>query len=136
MMGRVTLVRSILNSILVYLLSNIILSKTLVGRLEQFFWSFLWGSRLGGGGGMYLLMWEVVCQPLRDRGLGVQSLAARQEVFIAQHMARFLLDPRSLWSTVMRARYKMWMMDEEIQVGWDASFLWKEIYAHALGVRC
>ena len=83
---------------------------------------------------MRLLVWEVVCQPLKDGGFGIQSLIARQEVLIARHTARFLLDPESPWSTVMRPRYRSWNMGEEIQPSQGASFMWWEIYARALEV--
>lgn len=70
MMGRVFLVRSVLNSIPIDLLANAILSKTLVIKLEQHFQRFLCGSQPRGGG-IHLLAWDVVCQPLRDGGLSI-----------------------------------------------------------------
>lgn len=50
MMDKFILVRSILSSMPVYFLSNRILPKTLMVKLEQHFQSFLWGSHPGGGG--------------------------------------------------------------------------------------
>ena len=46
-----------------YLLSHVVLPKAMVARLEQYFRSFLWGSHPGGGGGVHLLAWDVVCKP-------------------------------------------------------------------------
>ena len=67
----------------VYLLSYSVLPRTIVGSLEKLFRSFLWGSRPEGGDGVHLLAWEVVCQPLRDGRLGIQSMVIRQEALIA-----------------------------------------------------
>lgn len=69
-MDRITLVKSVLGSMPIYILSSTILSKSLVSKLEQYFQSFLWGSH-SGGHGLYLLAWNVVCQPLREGGLGI-----------------------------------------------------------------
>lgn len=42
-MGKIILVRLVLSSIPIHLLSNAILSKILVTRLKQYFQNFLWG---------------------------------------------------------------------------------------------
>ena len=59
MMGRVTLVRSVFNSISVYLLSNTILPKILMVKLEQHFQRLMWGSSFGGDG-VYLLASDII----------------------------------------------------------------------------
>lgn len=71
--GRITLVRSVLSSIPIYIFSNAILSKTLVSKFKQYFQRFFW-ELWPGCEGVHLLAWNVICQPLRDRGLGIQSL--------------------------------------------------------------
>lgn len=60
MMGRVILVRLASSFMLVYVLSNMIMPKTLGLKLEQYFQSFL-SSLCIGGGGEHLLAWDVVC---------------------------------------------------------------------------
>ena len=48
MMGRITLVRSVLSSLLTYLLANTVVPCSCLRDLEQQLWNFLWGSRHGG----------------------------------------------------------------------------------------
>lgn len=131
MMGRVTLVRSVLSSMPIYLLSNVILPKTIVLRIEQILRGFLWGSRPDGGGGVHLVAWEVVCQSRLEGGLGIQSLVTRREALIARHAARFLLRPDLMWSTMMRARYGNWPVVGEIRTSRRSSVMWKEICTRA-----
>ena len=62
MMGRVILIRLVFSSTLIYLLSNAILSKTIVLRIEQLLQIFLWVSRPGGGEGVHLVASDMVHQ--------------------------------------------------------------------------
>lgn len=54
MMGRIILVKSVLSSMFIYLLSNTVMPKNLVVRLEKHFLRFLWSSHPRGSG-LYLL---------------------------------------------------------------------------------
>ncbi|XP_038979986.1 uncharacterized protein LOC120110122 [Phoenix dactylifera] len=125
MMGRLTLIRSVLGSMPVYLMANTVVPKTTLLRIERLLRCFLWGSH-GGGRGVHLVAWEHVCRPTSEGGLGVQSLLERREAFIARHAARFLLEPHGLWSQVMAARYGR----DGSEVAWSGrrvSFMWREI---------
>ncbi|XP_038972820.1 uncharacterized protein LOC120104938 [Phoenix dactylifera] len=95
MMGRVTLVRSMLGSIPVYLMANTVVPKMVLLRIERLPRSFLWGS-YNGGHGVHLVAWEQVYLPTSEGGLGVQSLIERHEAFIARYAARFMLEPHGL----------------------------------------
>ncbi len=50
MMGRLTLVRSVLGSMPVYLMANTVVPKTTLLKIERLLRSFLWGSHSGGHG--------------------------------------------------------------------------------------
>ncbi|XP_038971839.1 uncharacterized protein LOC120104572 [Phoenix dactylifera] len=125
MMGRLTLVRSVLGSMPVYLMANTVVPKTTLLKIERLLRSFLWGSH-GGGRGVHLVAWERVCRPTSEGGLGVQSLLERRETLIARHAARFLLEPHGLWSRVMAARYGRGSL-EAARRGRRISFMWREI---------
>ncbi|XP_038973123.1 uncharacterized protein LOC120105099 [Phoenix dactylifera] len=83
MMGRLTLVRSVLCSMPVYIMAHTVVPKTVLVGIERLMRSFLWGS-LGRGHGVHLVAWERVCLPLSEGGLGVQSLLARREALLAR----------------------------------------------------
>ncbi|XP_038973679.1 uncharacterized protein LOC120105381 [Phoenix dactylifera] len=128
MMGRITLVRSVLSSIPIYLLSNSFIPVSLVRSLERIFRNFIWG-RSSGRGGIHLVAWEVVCQPIRFGGLGVQSLMARREALAARHAVRFVLEPDSMWSSLMRAKYGA--LIPGVRGGRSHSPVWREMCARA-----
>ncbi|XP_038988602.1 uncharacterized protein LOC120112787 [Phoenix dactylifera] len=125
MMGRLTLIRSVLGSMPVYLMANTVVPKMTLLRVERLLRCFLWGS-YGGGHGVHLVAWEHVCRPTSEGGLGVQSLLERRELFIARHAARFLLQPHELWSQVMAARYGRGG-SEAARRARRVSFMWREI---------
>lgn len=68
MIGMVTLMRSILSKTPV--VKQSIISKIFLGSCPR-------------GSGVHLLAWDVVCQPLSNGGLGIQSLVTSWEALIA-----------------------------------------------------
>lgn len=102
MMGKTNLIRSVLNSMPIDFLANTVVSSSCLRMLEQLFQNFLWAS-VHNSRGLHLISWKIVCQPLRDGGLGIHFLLARREILIARHAARYILQPNCLWSKVMRA---------------------------------
>lgn len=83
---------------------------------------------------MHLLAWDMICQPLRQRGLGVHSLMMRREALIARHVAKYVLEPEGLWSSMMRAKYESLTTATGFQVGRQCSYIWREMCARALMV--
>lgn len=102
--GRVILIRSVLSSIPVFMLSNIVIPRSIILKVEQMIRAFLWNSSANSRG-VHILEWNVVCQPISKRGLGIHYLLARHEALLARHMARICMSTGRLWSSVMRARY-------------------------------
>ncbi len=133
MMGRVTLLRSVLSSIPVYLLSNTLVPVSVLRKLERLFRTFIWGHR-GDRGGIHLLAWEVICQPTSRGGLGIHSLLERREILATRLAVRFLLESGSIWASLLRAKYGDPITSATFRAGRGASFIWREICARAPGV--
>ncbi|XP_038986468.1 uncharacterized protein LOC120111967 [Phoenix dactylifera] len=129
MMGRITLVRSVVTSIPTYFLSNSFIPVIFLRTLEQLFRYFIWG-RSRGRVGIHLLALEVVYQPTRLEGLGVQLLVVRREVLAARHVARFMLEPGSMWSSLMRAKYGPLLPG--IRAVYHHLLVWREMCARAM----
>ncbi|XP_038987017.1 uncharacterized protein LOC103701709 [Phoenix dactylifera] len=119
MMGRLTLVRSVLCSMPVYIMAHTVVPKMVLVGIERLMRSFLWGS-LGRGHGMHLVAWERVCLPLSEGGLGVQSLLARRAVQI-------VLEPHGHWSQIMIARYGRAGLVGQVVGSRRSSFMWREV---------
>lgn len=130
MMARITLLRSVLTSLPLYLLSNADVPRTCLRRIERCFRDFLWASTQDGHG-IHLLLWDTVCLPISEGGLSIQSLSVRRDALIARHATRFLLDPHCLWSSFMRARYGPWTPSSDFQSLRRYSSFWKEVCRHA-----
>ncbi|XP_038972041.1 uncharacterized protein LOC120104629 [Phoenix dactylifera] len=126
MMGRLTLVRSVLCSMPVYIMAHTVVPKTVLVGIERLMRSFLWGS-LGRGHGVHLVAWERVCSPLSEGGLGVQSLLARREALLARRAVQLVLEPHGLWSQVMTARYGPAGLVGQVMGSRRRSFMWREI---------
>lgn len=94
-MGRITLIGSVFTSLPVYLLSNAIVLKSVILKVEQTIQTFLWGSS-NAYRGVHLLGWHVVSQPIRERGLSIQSLVMRREALFVRHVARLMLGLESI----------------------------------------
>ncbi|XP_038978394.1 uncharacterized protein LOC120108761 [Phoenix dactylifera] len=131
MMGRITLVRSVLTSVPIYLLTNAIIPVIVLRSLEQLFRNFIWG-RCSSRGGVHLMAWDVVCLLTSLGGLGVQSLVARRKALAARHAVRFVLEPESMWSSLMRAKYGA--LVPRVRVGRHHSPVWREMCARAIVV--
>ncbi len=93
MLGRVILVRSVLSSIPVYLLSYTMMPMVGLRCMERV-QEFPVGAT-GGRSGVDLLAWETICRPTRSGGLGIHSLIERREVLVTRVAAIFLLEPSS-----------------------------------------
>ena len=130
MMDRTIFVRSVLSSISIYLMVNIVVPCSFLRSLQQQFQNFLWGTRQGGRG-LHLLFQEVVCQSVRNGGLGIQSLLVRREAMIYRHATRFLIQSDCLWSRVMGAHYGTWSQGSHIRIDRSCSFIWGEICTRA-----
>ena len=72
--GRITLIRSTLVSMSIYLMSLMCMPRVVKLRLEQIQRDFLWG-----GGALekrsHLVKWAIVCSNKRKDGLGVRNLS-------------------------------------------------------------
>ena len=81
--GRITLIRSMLSSLPIYLMSILHLPRMVRMRLEQIKRDFLWG-----GGALekkpHLVRWSTVCLDKRKGGLGVKRLAMFDKALICK----------------------------------------------------
>ena len=70
--GRITLIKSTLASIPIYLLSLIRIPKSVAKRIEKIQRDFLWGGILERKA--HLINWKVVCSPKEEGGLGIRKI--------------------------------------------------------------
>ncbi|RVX00224.1 putative ribonuclease H protein [Vitis vinifera] len=91
--GRITLIKSTLASIPIYLLSLIRIPKAVAKRIEKIQRDFLWG---GGGRGclegkVHLINWKVVCSPKEEGGLGIRKIDLLNKALLGKWVWRYAL---------------------------------------------
>ena len=102
--GRVTLIRSTLSNLPIYLMSILQLPRGVRIRLEQIQRDFLWG-----GGALvwrpYLVRWATICLDKRKGGLGVKSLSTLNKALLCKWSWRFANERGALWNQVIMGKF-------------------------------
>ncbi|RVW75239.1 putative ribonuclease H protein [Vitis vinifera] len=102
--GRITLIKSTLASIPIYLLSLIRIPKAVAKRIERIQRDFLWG----GGcleGKVHLINWKVVCSPKEEGGLDIRKIDLLNKALLGKWVWRYAYEKDNLWKTVIGVKY-------------------------------
>ena len=81
--GRLTLIKSVLSSIPTYFLSLFPLPVSMANKLEAIHRKFLWGS-FGSDSKFHFVRWNIIKNPIPDRGLGVRDLRLFNEALLGK----------------------------------------------------
>ncbi|RVW34286.1 putative ribonuclease H protein [Vitis vinifera] len=102
--GRLTLIRSTMSSMPIYLMSLFHLPRKVRLRLEKIQRDFLWG-----GGTLahkpHLVRWNLVCLEKRKGGLGVRNLSLMNNALLCKWNWRFANERDALWRSVISLKY-------------------------------
>lgn len=71
--GRLTLIKSILESFPIYTLSNTLVPKIVLRYIESIMLNFLWEIR--GTSPAHWISWRKICSPISEGGLGITNLS-------------------------------------------------------------
>ncbi|KAJ9678923.1 hypothetical protein PVL29_020968 [Vitis rotundifolia] len=126
--GRITLIRSTLSSMPIYLMSLLRMPRVVSLRLEKIQRDFLWG-----GGALerkpHLVNWDSVCSDIRKGGLGVRRLSTLNRDLLCKWNWRFANEREALWRQVISRKFREeeggWYT-REVREGFGVG-LWKEI---------
>ena len=123
--GRITLIRSTLSSMPIYLMSLLHIPRVVSLRLEKIQRDFLWG-----GGALerkpHLVKWDTVCLDKKKGGLGVRRL---YRALLCKWNWCFVNERETLWKHVISRKF--WEKEgrwftSEVREGFGVGF-WKEI---------
>ncbi|CAA7030622.1 unnamed protein product [Microthlaspi erraticum] len=104
--SRITMTKAVLSSFPVHTMSSIVLPQSTLARLDKISRSFVWGDTTKQKR-QHLISWERVCLPKREGGLGIRKAQDMNKALIAKLSWRVLQDTNSLWSRVLRHKYKV-----------------------------
>lgn len=101
--GRLILVRHVLSSMPIHLLSVLSILLMTISRINSIMANFLWGEAHDKRK-VHWRAWQKVCKPTKEGGLGIRDL---KEIQRSLHMkfAFRLLTASSLWAEFFKAKY-------------------------------
>ncbi|XP_019198078.1 PREDICTED: uncharacterized protein LOC109191859 [Ipomoea nil] len=127
--GKEVLLKSIAQSLPIFTMSVYLLPLRVCDTLEKLFNRFWWGGGNTGNRGIHWLSWEKMCTPKAKGGLGFKKLHQFNTALLAKQGWRLLIQPESLVSRTMKAKYFPTTGFMEAQLGGNPSFIWRSILA-------
>lgn len=124
--GRVTWIKSVLNSIPIFFFSFFRLLKKVVDRLVRLQWSFLWGDREGQRK-LVWVKWDTVCLPKDKGGLGVRDLASFNREIVGKWRWNLFHHTGTLWAKVLESKYGGWRNLDEARRNHKESIWWWDL---------
>ncbi|EOY19200.1 Retrotransposon, unclassified-like protein [Theobroma cacao] len=125
--GRITLLRSVLSSMPIYLLQVLKPPACVIQKIERLFNSFLWGSSMDSTR-IHWTAWHNITFPSSEGGLGIRSLKDSFDAFSAKLWWRFDTC-QSLWVRYMRLKYCTGQIHHNIAPKPHDSATWKPLLA-------
>lgn len=104
--GRITLIKSVLNSLPTYYMSLFKAPQGTIDILEKIRRKFLWG---GGEdrNKIHWVNWTKIIAPIADGGLGIGTLKAQNLSLLIKWWWRLLNDKKSLWKDTITGIHKL-----------------------------
>ncbi|KAL2512765.1 Uncharacterized protein Adt_18365 [Abeliophyllum distichum] len=123
--GRITLIRSVLSSLPLYLLQILKPPKAVLKKLESIFARFLWDSK-DHTHRLHWKRWKDLCLPTEEGGLGFRRLQDLVDTFSLKLWWLFR-SQRSLWAQFLRGKYCQGTHPILATVPYYASPVWKRL---------
>ncbi|XP_058092651.1 uncharacterized protein LOC131239111 [Magnolia sinica] len=101
--AKLVLIKHVLSSIPIHMISAISLSKLVLKLVESAMANFFWGSS-DRGNKRHLVKWPSLCSPYSEGGLGIRYLEETTRAFRIK-MAWQLLQGDSLWASLFSVKY-------------------------------
>ena len=102
--GRLTLIKSTLTNLPIYIMSLFRITKGVKVRLEKIQRDCLWG-----GGDLdkkiHLINWSTVCSGKKKGGLGIQSLIKLNKSLLGKWNWRLAMEDKPPWKILIKVKY-------------------------------
>ncbi|XP_027060834.1 uncharacterized protein [Coffea arabica] len=123
--GRLVLIKHVLSSIPVHLLSAAVCSVSVFKRIEQACANFLWGAT-GEGKKLHWIRWSQLCLPVEEGGAGFRRLWDVYEAFSCKLWWNFRTGT-SLWADYIRAKYCRGLHPCQVELRSSDSPTWRRM---------
>ena len=101
--GRLTLIKSVLNSLPVYFMSMFKMPKAIVMKIVKLQRRFFWGGRNDANKGYPSVKWADIQLPREMGGLGVGNIMHRNLVLLFKWWWRFSESDNTLWKRILQS---------------------------------
>ncbi|KAK1407239.1 hypothetical protein QVD17_38853 [Tagetes erecta] len=125
--GRVTLIKSVLESLPIYYFSLYRAPSGVIDSLERIRRSFLWGGKEDRHG-IPWVAWETVTLPKDKGGLGITSLKYSNMAMLAKWWWRFKNEKHSLWWNVIWSLHHSTRSWNPLPVKLSSCGVWRNIF--------
>lgn len=108
--GRLTLVKSVLDSVPVYWMGIHSIPSSVINKLEQIRRDFFWGRRENGSNQarkLHLIAWDQVCKPKCMGGLGLMPIKLRNYAMLGKWHYRWVSERDRSWNRWIRGKYNL-----------------------------
>lgn len=102
--GRITLAKSVLQSIPFYTMQSILLPLVCCRNIEKEIRKFVWGHTREAKK-VNLVKWSELCQPLAHGGVGLLKLDSQNKSFMTKLAFQIHSQPDSLWVRILKGKY-------------------------------
>ena len=105
--ARLELIRSVLSSIPVYYMSNILFTKKFIAKIRSIIRNFWWtGIRSETNTkSLCLCAWKNICSPKNEGGLGIRNLQAMNQALILMAAWRLAVNHDNYLYSVLKSKY-------------------------------
>lgn len=127
--SKTVLLKSVIQSIPNHCMSVYLLPKELCYGLERMMNSFWWGNKRGQDRGIIWQKWKCLCKSKSGGGLGFRCLHEFNIAPLGKQAWKLLLNPNSMVSMVLKARYYPNSSYLEATLGNNPSYIWRCLLA-------
>lgn len=113
--GRLILVKNVLASMPIYLLSLYQAPKMVTNQIERIMRDFLWGSSRDKRK-IHWVNWKDICKPMVNGGLGIRSVANINRALVNKWIWRFGVENNASWRRLVAAK------NGEAMHGWTSGY--------------
>ncbi|XP_027156179.1 uncharacterized protein LOC113756908 [Coffea eugenioides] len=123
--GKLVLIKHVLSSIPLHLLSAAVLPASVFSMIEKVCSNFLWGSSEGGPR-YHWIRWDQLCFPTEEGGVGFRQLRDVYTAFSLKLWWKFRRGD-SLWAKFLLAKYCRHSHPCQVEYTAGASAIWKRL---------
>ncbi|XP_058784642.1 uncharacterized protein LOC131659471 [Vicia villosa] len=124
--GKETMIKSVLQAILTYIMSVFLLPDGVIDEIEKMINSFWWGGGANSKG-IRWMSWDKLTCLKAEGGLGFRGFKAFNMAMVAKQGWFIMSNPQALVSRIFKARYFPRTSFFDATLGYNPSFVWRGV---------